>query len=218
MSIFTSHTERLRRKTEKKLEEYNRPSINFFVLITLAAALASIGLLLDNPAIIIGAMVVAPLVTPVFGFSLSLIILHIKKAGLSLLSILMGTILAIVMSILIGWLALFIEGKSIIINNEILSRAEPSLLYFLVALFSGIAGAYAYAKPKVVEAVTGIAISVAIIPPLSVIGLGIAMQNWPLTQQSFILYLLNLIGICFGSIIMFLILGFGRDVEKITDL
>jgi uncharacterized hydrophobic protein (TIGR00271 family) len=207
--IFTQ-TNRLRKKTEKRLEEYEKPSLNFFVLITLSAGLASLGLLLNNTAVIIGAMVVAPLVTPIFGFSLAVIIMRYRRMALSLLSISLGTLLAIAMSILIGMIVLFIEGKDVILTNEILDRAKPNLLYFLVALFSGLAGAYAYSKPKVLESVTGIAISVAIVPPLSVVGLGFAMQDWTLMQQSFILYILNLFGICFGSIIMFLFLGFGK--------
>ncbi len=97
---------------------------------------------------------------------------------------------------------------------EILSRTHSNLLFFLVALFSGMAGSYAYAKPKVLSSITGIAISVALVPPLAVTGLGIATQQLNLSQESFILYLFNLSGICFGSIIMFLILGFGKDIPK----
>jgi len=214
MLNFFSKAARIRHHAEKQLEKHSTANIDFFVLITLAAAIASIGLLLNNVAIIIGAMLVAPLVTPIFGFSLHLLLIKLKGLGRSLLSILAGTLLSIVISTLIGYLVIFIEGKEIIINNSIISQIKPNLLYFLVALFSGMAGAFAYARPNLVSKITGIAISTAIIPPLAVIGLSIATQNWQLTELSSLLYILNLAGICFGSIIMFLILGFGKEIEK----
>lgn len=214
MNILFSHAARLRKKTEKQLEQYNHPSAGFFLLISLAAAIASLGLILNSTAVIIGAMLVAPLVTPIFGFALSLILLKGKEIGKSLLSILLGTLCAVLVSMLIGQIILYIEKDMVEITNEIIIRTQPNILYFLVALFSGIAGAYAYAKPKIIETVTGIAISVAIIPPLCVTGLNITMENWNLSAQSFSLYLINLAGIYTGSIIVFLILGFGSDVKK----
>ncbi len=211
MFNFLSHKERLNRHTEKQLELYSRPSVDFFVLIAISASLATLGLALDNSAIIIGAMVVAPLVTPIFGFSLYLILFKPKGLGESLFSILTGTILSIFIAALFGFLILLINGQNALATTEILSRTKPDLLYFIIALLSGLAGAFAYVRPKLSERIIGIAISAAIIPPLSVMGLSIAIQNWTTLMASGFLFLLNFIGICFGSIIMFLILGFGKE-------
>jgi len=211
MFKFLSHKERINRNAEKQLELYSRPSVDFFVLITISASLATLGLALDNSAIIIGAMVVAPLVTPIFGFSLYLILLKPKGIAESLFSILTGTILSVATSALFGFLILLIDGQSIFSTTEILSRTKPDLLYFIIALLSGLAGAFAYVRPKLSERIVGIAISAAIIPPLAVMGLSIAMQNWTILMASGFLFLLNFAGICFGSIIMFLILGFGKE-------
>ena len=211
MSFFSPHVLRLRTKTEKHLERASQPSASFFFLIGVAAAIAALGLVLDNTAIVIGAMVVAPLVTPVFAFALSVLLLRIRQAGRSLLTLFLGTVLAIVVAAVIGHLVLLIEGEAIRATEEILARTKPDLFFFLVALFSGLAGAYAYSRPQIMESITGIAISVAIIPPLAVVGLEIAMRDYTLIGQSFLLYLFNLAGIIFGSIVMFIILGFGKE-------
>lgn len=213
MFSFLSSKERIKRNTEKQLEQYSRPSVDFFTLITLSASIVTIGLVLDNVAIIIGAMVVAPLVTPVFGFSLNLILANWKEVGKSLLSIFGGTLLAVFTAIIFAFLITLVQGDELIATKEIISRTKPDLLYFVVAILSGTAGAFAYARKKLSEKIVGIAISAAIIPPLGVIGLSIALKNWNMLESSTVLYLLNLVGICFGSIIMFLFLGFGKKEE-----
>ena len=212
-NIFSSSA-RIRSHAERQLGKYSSPSKDFFTLIILSSAIVSLGLILNNSAIIIGGMVVAPLITPIFGFSLNILILRFKELGKSLLSILLGTISAIIISTLIGYLAYFVDESYLQTTNEIISRVQPDIFYFLVALFSGLAGSYAYVSEKISASITGIAISVALLPPLSVAGLSIAMQNWQHLESSLILYLFNLIGIFFGSIIMFIILGFGKDIEN----
>ncbi|MBD3310982.1 MAG: TIGR00341 family protein [Candidatus Magasanikbacteria bacterium] len=210
MSFFLSKKSLLQSRIEKRLEEYDHPSKSFFFLIAIATSLASLGLALDNTAVVIGAMVVAPIITPVFGFSLAIIIIKISNAFKSLSSIFLGSITAVIVSAITGYIIKFIEGQNLILTNEIVIRAKPDLFYFLVAILSGLAGAYAYSKPKILSSITGIAISVALLPPLSVIGLSITMQNWHLMEQSIFLYILNLTGIFLGSIISFLVLGLGN--------
>jgi len=213
MSLFGTQNSRLRRKTERRLETHKSPGVNFYTLIGFASALATLGLLLDNAAVVIGAMLVAPLVTPVFGFSLSLMVLRVRRMFRSLVAIILGTFLAVVVSAIMGFFARVVQPDMVELTGEIVARAEPNLLFFFVALFSGGAGAYAYARPKLHASITGIAISVAIIPPLAVSGLGLALQEWFIFEQSLLLYAFNLVGICFGSIVMFFILGFGKDIE-----
>ncbi len=209
LSLITSHADRLRLQTERKLEEYNKPSLNFFVLISFSSAIASLGVLSNNTAVVIGGMMVAPLITPIFGFSLSLIAFKFKKLLRSVISIFLGTILAIAVAYLVGIIINMVNGQ-IFITEEILLRSKADLISFLIALLSGLVGAFAYAKPKIPETLTGIAIAVSLIPPLAVIGSALAMSEWGIATQSFLLYSFNLAGICFGSILMFIILGFGK--------
>ncbi len=214
MAIRTSRISRLRNKTQKQLEQHTNKLLNFYTLTSLAGAVASLGLLLDNIAIIIGAMVLSPLIIPLIGFSLAIIALDLKRLVKSALAIILGTAVTIFVAYLLGKLAFLIEGVGVHITNEMFLRTEPNLFYFLVALFSGFAGAFSYAKPKVLESLTGIAIAVAVVPPLAVSGLSFALNQNSLAYDSFLLFLFNLAGICFGSILMFLLLGFGRDIEK----
>jgi uncharacterized hydrophobic protein (TIGR00271 family) len=211
--VFFSHISLVRRQTEKRLEKYTGTKRSFFILITLASAIATIGLILNNTAIIIGAMVVAPLVTPVFGFSLNLIVLRIRQTIKAILMLSIGTISAILTATLVTLLITFIDGDTITLTTEIISRTDANFLYLLVAFCSGIAGAYAYVKPEILTSVAGIAISVAIIPPLAVAGIGIGLGEWTLVTTSLLLYVINLAGISFGSIITFLSFGFGtKDI------
>jgi uncharacterized hydrophobic protein (TIGR00271 family) len=212
--IFDSQTVRLRKKTEERLAVFNAPTRYFFVLTIISAAIASCGLILDNVSIIVGAMVVAPLITPIFGFSLGFILLKWKRMGESLLSVTLGTMAAVTVAYLFAHLVMFIEGSTITLTTEILSRGESGLLYFIIAVMSGLAGAYCYAEPKISASFAGIAISVAVIPPLAVVGIGLATVNSTLAMRSLSLFGFNLMGIFLGSLFMFLILGFGKDIDK----
>jgi len=212
-TFFTSSTARLRTKTEARLNEYSHPSADFFILIILASAIAAFGLLLNNTSIIIGAMVVAPLITPIFAFSLSLLLAKGHRMLLAIESIILGTFFAVATSAGIGFISIQIDPFLRTLTPEILSRAQPNMFFFLVALLSGIAGAYAYSRPKISAVIAGIAISVSLIPPLCATGVAIAAQQWNTAIQSFLLYSFNLLGIIFGSVLLFIIIGFGKDAE-----
>lgn len=212
--IFSS-AERLRNKTLKHLEKYSRPNLDFFLLTAFASSIISLGLILNNSSIIIGGMVVAPLITPFFGFSLNLIILNLKNIFETLGAILLGVAVAVGVSFIIGFVINILSIDDFNNTTEILSRTKPDVLYFIVAILSGLVGSYAYVRPELSERIIGIAISAAIVPPLSVVGLSLAKMDMKLITSSSLLFVINLIGICLGSIIMFIILGFGKEKEKI---
>jgi uncharacterized hydrophobic protein (TIGR00271 family) len=211
--MIFSPSSRIRRKVEKNLELYSSPSFGYFLLIALSSAMATIGVVLDNTPIIIGAMVVAPLITPIFGFSLSLLILRSKRLLRTALMLLWSTLLAIVVSAGVSLSITFIQGAPILLSKRMLLNAQPHFLFFLIALFSGIAGAYAYSKKDQYASIAGIAISVALIPPLAVAGVASTAANADLFFSALTLYGLNLAGISFGSILTFIGLGFGKDIE-----
>lgn len=212
--LIQSKTVKIRKKTEQQLEHYTKPSTNFFVLMILSSAMATIGLLLNSTAIVIGAMMIAPLITPLFGFALSTLLLRPKTMGLSSIAICLGTAVGYLTTLLTCFLLQIIEPGSLIVTAEITARTEPHIFYFFVAVLSGLAGAFAYGRENLSESIIGIAIAVALIPPLTVSAIGVAMQDMIIASQSFQLYLLNLLGILFGSVIMFFLLGFGKDIEQ----
>ncbi|OIO19025.1 MAG: hypothetical protein CO029_01445 [Candidatus Magasanikbacteria bacterium CG_4_9_14_0_2_um_filter_41_10] len=214
MPWFFSPVARIRHATQKRLAEVTPHSKDFYILISFSSALAALGLLMNNTAVIIGAMVVAPLVTPLFVLSLSVLILQGTDLWRSLLSIVFGTLLSLFVAAAIGSIASVFATEQTFITGEILSRSKPDMLYFVVACISGLAGTFAYARPKIKEFVTGIAIAAAIIPPIAVAGIALSINNMFLFRQSMLLYAFNIVGICFGSILMFVVLGFGKELEK----
>jgi len=209
-----SSTERLKNKTLKHLEMYSRPNLDFFLLTAFASAIISFGLILDNSSIIIGGMVVAPLITPFFGLSISLILLRIKETFETIGSIILGIFVAVVISFIIGYITNLAFIGTFDNTTEILSRTKPDVLYFIVAVLSGLIGSYAYVRPTLSERIVGIAISAAIVPPLAVVGLSLAKMDIKMITSSSILFLINFLGICLGSILMFIILGFGKEKES----
>jgi uncharacterized membrane protein len=94
-------------------------------------------------------------------------------------------------------------GLTSALNVEILSRTEPSVLYIAIAIVAGAAASFALIKPQLNASLPGVAISVAIIPPIAVTGIGLARFDWAMMTDSFILFLINTASIIFASMIVF---------------
>lgn len=210
ITFFRDSATKIKMNTTNLLETYSSPSGIFFILISCAALIISAGLLLENTSVIIGGMVVAPLITPIFGFSLGIITFKPLIIFKSLSSILTGSILSVVISFGIGLIYRMPYFTHSLLNGEIIDKAQPNVLFFLVAIVSGIVGTISYAREQISEKITGIAISAAIVPPLAIIGLAWSETNIQLMISSSLLFVLNLLGIIFGSICTFIILGFGK--------
>lgn len=164
------------------LEQGSKPNLEFLGLISASAMLAAFGLLQDSAAVIIGAMLIAPLMTPILGAGLSLTHGNRPLFKSSLLTILLGFVGALSASILFGWLVILVRpGASDHldwITPEMWSRCRPSPLDFCVGLVGGIAAAYAQTRKHLSSALAGAAIAAALVPPLSTAGLQIAFGIW----------------------------------------
>jgi uncharacterized hydrophobic protein (TIGR00271 family) len=172
------------------------------VLIVLSSIIAALGLLLNSPAVVIGAMLVAPLMSPILGFSLSIVLGEIRLLRTSLESVFKGVMATIIVSILVGLLSPLKE-----MTPEILARTQPTLLDLFIALASGMAGAYALSRKDVSAALPGVAIAAALAPPLSVVGLGIANGNMQAAGGALLLFVTNIITISLAGMIIFTLLG-----------
>ncbi|MFB6226435.1 MAG: DUF389 domain-containing protein [Candidatus Paceibacteria bacterium] len=214
MKFLFSKTFWNRKRTEQKLEKYHKPDLPFFVLMFFSSLIAALGLIINSVAVVIGAMMIAPIITPVFGFSLNFLTFQFRDLGRAIGVIVLGTAIGIISAWVAGGLVQISEGKIITRTAQIISRIEPNLLHLLIAIFSGMVGAYAYSVENLSERIVGIAVSVALIPPLVTIGLGLAMGQPEVWRGSALLYSANLVGIIFGSILMFALLGFGTEAEK----
>lgn len=177
--------------------------INYVVLILGSCAIATLGLLSNSAAVIIGAMIVAPLMLPIRGLAFGALDGDVILVRFSLTAITVGTLLAIVLSGLLGDLVGLAE-----FGSEVFSRSKPTLLDLGIAIAAGGIGGFALVHPKVSSSLAGVAIAVALMPPVCVIGLGLSHANWSLSLGATLLYLTNLLGITLSCMLVFLITGY----------
>ncbi len=172
-------------------------------LLGAAIMVASLGLDLNSPAVIIGAMLISPLMSPILGVGLSIGI----NDRTTLYQSLYHFGIAIAVSLIVSCLYFFLTplGKP---TSEILARTSPTLLDVLVAFFGGIAGIVSGSRMEKSNAIPGVAIATALLPPLCVSGYGIATGNWVIFFNSFYLFFLNCIFIALATYIVVRLLGF----------
>jgi uncharacterized hydrophobic protein (TIGR00271 family) len=192
----------------RRVRRSSRPDVDYFIMIGLSAIIASYGLLQDSSAVIIGGMLVAPLFTPILAISLAIVRGDIQLLRLAIESALKGILLAIGVAILITVISP-LKG----VGGEIAARVTPNLFDLAVALASGAAGAYAIARKDVAASLPGVAIAAALVPPLSVLGIGLAIGDAQVAGGGGLLFLTNLVAIVLAGAVTLLLLGF-RPAER----
>ncbi|MCC5915947.1 MAG: TIGR00341 family protein [Cryomorphaceae bacterium] len=185
------------------LRENATPKASYLVLMVLSTILATFGLFANSAPVVIGAMILAPLMSPII--SLSMGTLRQDKGLIinSIYTIASGLGLAFLCSVLITLLTPLNAP-----NAEILSRTSPNLLDLGIAVFSGVAGAYAHAREEVAKTLAGVAIAVALVPPLAVAGIGLGWFDGGIFFGATLLLLTNLAGMVLAGAFTFLLLGF----------
>jgi uncharacterized hydrophobic protein (TIGR00271 family) len=185
------------------LLEESTLDINYIVLILGSCVIAALGLLSNSAAVIIGAMIVAPLMLPIRGLAFGGLEGNVVLFRKSLTAIVVGTLVAIVLAWSVGSLVRLPE-----FGSEVLARSKPTLLDLGIAVAAGGISGFAKVQPKVSGTLAGTAIAVALMPPLCVIGLGLSQANWSLSLGASLLYMTNLLGITLSCMLTFLIAGY----------
>lgn len=175
------------------------PSLNFYILLFLSGVISTLGLLANSAATIIGAMIVAPLMGPILAIAYAMVAGNRRLLKRSSFTLVTGVALTIGTAIL---LAYFIGLKTL--GSEVLGRTRPTLIDLGIAVAAGSVGAFAKSRKGVADALPGVAIAVALVPPLSVIGVGIAVGSQSVSTGASLLFLTNLIGIIFSGALVFL--------------
>jgi uncharacterized hydrophobic protein (TIGR00271 family) len=192
-----------------ELEQSASPGFDYFLLVTLSCVIATFGLITNSAAVIIGAMLVAPLMSPILGLSLASVAGERAMFQRAFIALFEGAILAVGLSALLSWAAYVLPlGVLIELPQEVISRTRPSPFDLGVALAGGAAAAYALAEPRLSAALPGVAIATALMPPLCTVGIGIALSNQGVALGAFLLFLTNAVTISFAGIVVFLALGF----------
>jgi uncharacterized hydrophobic protein (TIGR00271 family) len=180
----------------------------FSMLIALSASIAAFGLLADSGAVVIGAMLVAPLMTPIMGAAAATVTADNRRLIRAILIIAWGTALAIG----VGWAVSAIAGGRVIdvqaLPAEIRGRTFPGLLDLGIAISAGAAAGYIQPRRSAIAALPGVGIAVALVPPLATVGitgqLGLGIES----RNAFLLYLTNLAAIVFSAGVALLLSGF----------
>ena len=189
----------------------SEPGFRFYAMVAASTAIATFGLIKDSTAIVIGAMLVAPLMTPIFGIALGLVRGGASLFGRSIRAEIVGVVITVALGALFGLLIPELDS-----TKEMLARTKPNLLDLLVAVFAGFAGAYALVDEKISPALPGVAIATAIVPPLANTGLCLALGAFHGATGSFLLFFANFLSILLVAAVVFYASGMDRDFEKAT--
>ncbi|MEA3492423.1 MAG: TIGR00341 family protein [Campylobacterota bacterium] len=175
----------------------------FVVLLILATVIATLGLFINSSSVIIGAMLLAPLMQPIVSLSMGVLRQDEMLCKSALRTVLIGMMITLMTAMLVAYLTPIRE-----LSSEMASRLSPTLLDMLVAIASGVAAAYVKNDEKILSSLAGVAIAVALVPPLAVSGIGLGWGEWSMFMQSLLLFITNLIGIVLAGSITFLVLGY----------
>ncbi len=187
-----------------EIEEKSRWSFDFAALMAMATAIAALGLLADSGAVVIGAMLVAPLMVPLLGGGLALVQGNWPLWKSCQKSVVLGFIAALSIGVITGWIARLCDGG---MTNELMARGAPSLLDLGVAFISGIAASYCLARPRLSGALAGVAIAAALVPPIATVGISLAMSKFGVAQGAALLFGTNVVAIVIGSAFNFFLAG-----------
>ena len=190
--------------------------VRFTVLIILSAIIASGGIVANSTASVIGAMIVAPLMTPKLATTATLVMGRSKNAMRSILIVVGGIVLVVFVSWLTG--AISITVISFETNNEIAARIAPDLIDLVVALAAGAAGAFALSRDDVADSLAGVAVAIALVPPLCVVGFSLSATQWSAAFGASLLFLTNLLSILLAGGAVFALLNLGKAAIAGQDL
>ena len=200
-----------------KLIQESRLDNDFYFMLIISAIIATAGLLMGSASVVIGGMLLAPLLTPILTLALGVVTSEKPAVFRSLYIIGKSSLIVLAISFLVS----FLINLDNLQNPEIIQRIQPSLLYMYVALFSGAGAAYAWTKPNLSASMPGVAVSVAVLPPLCTVGIGLSFFDKAIIAGSLQIFIINLIGIAISSAVVFAFLGFfkvrgieRREIEK----
>jgi len=196
----------------EKLREECSITWRFLFLTAMSGGIAILGLLLSSPAVVIGAMLLSPLMGPIMAFGFALAVWDYDWLKQSAGSLAWGTAMAVVLCALVVF---FSPIQTI--TPEIAARTKPNLFDLLVALFSALAGAYAMIRGRE-GTIVGVAIATALMPPLAVVGFGLATYNWTVFSGALVLYITNLITIALTAWGMARLYGFRTALSERQSL
>jgi uncharacterized hydrophobic protein (TIGR00271 family) len=181
----------------------------FLIMLTLAAIIAIAGVMTDSTATVIGAMIIAPLGTPILGIALGIVTGHLNLVVRSMLWVLLGLAIVIVLGLAFS---LFVSTpESLETNSQVLGRTSPSFMDLVAALATGFAGGFAMCRRDLSAVLPGVAIAISLVPPLGVVGVCAGQGLWQDALGALWLFLSNVLALVIAGSIVFTLAGYARD-------
>lgn len=207
---FHSHIPKLDRDERKqlfgKLDSGGRLSADFVIMLMVSSAIAALGLIQNSTAVVIGGMLVAPLMTPLLAAGMALIQGNIILFRSATLAMTLGIAAALLCSMFIGLLSPWDD-----LSSQIVARGSPNTFDLGIAFLSGVAAVYALARPGLAGTLVGVAVAVALVPPLASVGIALVKLEFQIAFGAAILFTTNLLAIILGAALVFRF--FGLDVS-----
>lgn len=196
-------------------DDAGRKLSRFWILLLLASAIAAAGVVGDSTATVIGAMIVAPLMTPILGTTLAVILADRANLIRSVVLVVTGAAAAIAIGYLMG---VFVLGDVVAAtNSQVAGRVSPSVVDLVAALATGVVGSVALARPDISDTLPGVAIAISLVPPLTVVGLTAEAGAWDESRGALLLFATNVAAILVTGMIVMAFYRVHRRVPAGTE-
>jgi len=201
-------------RTVEELMEKSQPNSVYYTLLILSSVIVAAGLMVENAAVVIGGMLVTPVLTPVLLISLGVSVGDIDFSKKTAVFVLKSFFVILLAGLLLGVLfGLDSEPHFFPLDNTL----RGAVLYFIVALASGFAATLAWVRKEMSEILPGIAVAVALVPPLALVGLGLSIFTLEVIRYNFFVFFFNLLGVLVGSLLVFSLLKFYKVERKVEQ-
>jgi len=187
----------------------------YAILLFLSTAIATYGVIGDSVATVIGAMIIAPLMRPIMATTAGLVMGDMKRAGRSLGMVIISVVCVIGVAWILAELSIVtVPVISFQNNSQIVGRVSPRMIDLYAALWSGAAAAFAMSREDVADSLPGAAIAIALVPPLCVVGIGLAEGQWNAAGGALLLFLTNFLSILLAGGAVLALLGLNKAAVK----
>ncbi|WP_027500739.1 TIGR00341 family protein [Rhodococcus sp. UNC363MFTsu5.1] len=184
----------------------------YWLMLLLSATIAVAGVISDSTATVIGAMIVAPLSTPILGIGLGIVTGRAGAVGRSMLYVLVSAIAVVALGALI--VQFLPNPTNVLTNSQVTGRTSPTLMDLLAAIATGFAGSIAMARRDVGDVLPGVAIAISLVPPLGVVGVCLGSGAPSLAAGALVLFLSNVLALITACTVVLMVAGYARDAAE----
>jgi uncharacterized hydrophobic protein (TIGR00271 family) len=188
----------------------------FWTMLVLSAVIATAGVLADSTATVIGAMIIAPLSTPIMGVALGIVLRDSRLTRRAAGFVLLGALLVVLVGVLFALLVP--SSYDLLGNSQIAGRVSPGLFDLVAAVATGFAGAVGLARRDVAAVLPGVAIAISLVPPLAVVGVCAGQGSFALATGALVLFVSNFVALVLAGTLVYTAAGYAGEAEGTAEL